>query len=83
LVQIRFDQGWGGQISLSILERGGELGQFIANDFVAQLNAFITNEDRRSRNEFFDLMLTLAAKRAIEGFFSGIAFFLGHEVFLN
>jgi len=28
-------------------------------------------------------MLTFATKGAVEGFFSGIAFFLGHEEFLK
>src|SRR5262245_22479825 len=38
----------------------------ILNDIVAQLNAFITDENRWSRDEAPDLMLALAAERAIE-----------------
>jgi hypothetical protein len=50
--------------------RLGPLLDLFPDDIVAQLNAFVTNEHGRPRNQLTDLMLTLAAKRAIQEFFA-------------
>jgi hypothetical protein len=42
--------------------------ELFANDVVAQLDAFIADEHRRSGNEFAYLVLALAAERAIQQF---------------
>ncbi len=44
----------------------------LADDVHAQLDALIADEDRRSRDKLANLMLALAAERAVEGIF-GIA----------
>jgi len=58
-------------------------GLLVADDFVAQVDAFVADEDRRAGNEFLDLVLTLAAKRAIQGLFGGRAFFSAMELRLE
>ena len=76
-VQIGLDIGGGGQVCaarLVCIERG----LLVADDFVAQVNALIADEHRRPGDQFLDFMLALAAKRAIQGFFAGRAFFFGH-----
>ena len=40
--------------------------RFLADDVVAQLDAFVADEDGRPRNELADLVLRLTAKRAVE-----------------
>jgi hypothetical protein len=52
---------------------------FIANDFVAQVDTFITDEHRRAGNQFFNLMLALAAKRAIQQLFAVRTFLVRHR----
>ena len=39
---------------------------FFTNNVVAKLNAFIANKNRRSSNEFSDLMLALSTKGAVQ-----------------
>jgi hypothetical protein len=39
---------------------------FFADDIHAQLDAFIADEHRRTRDKLADLMLAFAAERAIE-----------------
>ena len=68
-VQGRFDLSRGGQIAAGIF---GEIvsRQLIANDFIAQVNAFVTDKHGRTRNEFFNLVLALSAEGAVERFFA-------------
>ena len=42
--------------------------ELLANDVVAQLDAFITNEYRRTRNQLANFVLGLAAKRTVKEF---------------
>jgi hypothetical protein len=44
----------------------GALVEFLANDVVAQLYAFVTNEYRWAGNQLADFMLTLTAERAVK-----------------
>jgi hypothetical protein len=44
----------------------GGLG-LLADDIIAQLDAFIADEDGRSGDELANLMLRFAAERAVEG----------------
>jgi len=59
------------------------LGDFIADDVIAQVNAFVANEHRRAGNQLLDLVLALAAERAVQVFFGAGAFFVGHEMALE
>jgi hypothetical protein len=52
-------------------------GDFVANDIVAQLDAFITDEHRRPGDQLLHFMLALAAKRAVEKLF-GATFLFRH-----
>ena len=52
--------------------------QFVTDDVVAQVDAFIADEHRRAGDQFFHLVLALAAKRAVERLFAGSGFFVGH-----
>ncbi len=54
--------------------------QFVANDLVAQLDAFVADKHRRTGNQLLHLVLALAAEGAIKRFLAGCAFFLGHEI---
>jgi hypothetical protein len=58
-------------------------GQLVTDDFGAQVDAFVADEDRGSGDEFLDLVLALAAKGAVKRFLAGRAFFLGHGVCLS
>jgi len=78
LVKASFYFTWERQLRLGSFGIGFGAGNFIANDVVAQFYAFITDENRRTCNEFFDLVLTLAAKGAIQNFLAGRTFFFGH-----
>ena len=42
--------------------------ELFANDVITELDAFITNEYGRARNQLADFVLALAAKRTIEEF---------------
>ena len=53
-------------------------GQFVADDVVAEVDALVADEHRRPSDQLLDLVLTLSAERAEEGFFLGSAFFIGH-----
>jgi hypothetical protein len=52
------------------------LFQFLANDVVAKLDAFIADEDLGTGDQTLDFMLALAAERAIQKFF--VAVFISH-----
>src|SRR6516164_4475678 len=51
----------------------------LANDILAQLNAFIADEHRRPRDELTHLVLALTAERAIERILGIAACDLGHS----
>ena len=51
----------------------------LADDVHAELDALVANEHRRARNQLADLVLALAAKRAVEGVL-GVAAGLAHAV---
>jgi hypothetical protein len=53
---------------------------FLADDVVAQLDALVADEHRRAGDQLLDLVLALAAERAIERFLAGRALFFGHGV---
>src|SRR6185369_6599172 len=53
-------------------------GQFIANDLVAQVDAFVADEHRGAGDELLDLVLALPAERAVKRFLAGRAFLVGH-----
>ena len=67
VVEVEFDVQRGGQAFFGTL-RQVDRRQLISNDVVAQINAFIANKDRWAGDEFFDLVLTLTAERAVEIF---------------
>jgi hypothetical protein len=67
IVQIGLDFCGRGQIALGTVFDFVNR-QLVADDFVTQVNAFVTNKDRRACDEFFDLVLALAAKRAVQRF---------------
>src|SRR5690349_6248155 len=49
---------------------GGRLGSFVVmNDLIAYINALITNINAGSGDQFSNIVLRLAAKRAAEQFF--------------
>jgi len=54
-------------------------GGFVPDDFVAQVDTFIADEDRGAGNQFLDLMLALAAKRAVQQLFASRAFLVRHN----
>ena len=54
-------------------------GGFVPDDFIAQVDTFIADEDRRAGNQFFDLMLALAAERAVQQLFASRAFLVRHN----
>ncbi|MNT20473.1 hypothetical protein D3C72_1557830 [compost metagenome] len=43
----------------------------VANDLIAQVDAFVANEHRRAGNQLLDLMLALAAEGAVQKLFAG------------
>ena len=47
----------------------------IADDVVAEVDAFVADEDRGAGNEFLDLMLALAAEGTVEKLLSRPLFF--------
>jgi hypothetical protein len=53
------------------------LAYFFFNDLIAQVDAFITDVDTRSCDEFLDLLLGLATKGALQKF--SCVTKLGHE----
>jgi hypothetical protein len=54
---------------------GAVLGlRLFADDVVAQLDAFIADEHRRTGNQFADLVLALAAERAVQELFTADLF---------
>ena len=55
---------WCRQATIALL--GRQIGQLFLNDVGAKVNALIANEYRRTCNEFFDLVLALTAKRAVQ-----------------
>jgi len=56
---------------------------FFCNDIVTEINALVANKDRRTRNQFADLMLALTAKRAVEQLAVVFLVFLIAHVFTN
>jgi hypothetical protein len=44
------------------------VGEFLLDDLIAQLNAFVTDVHTGAGNEFLDLLLGLAAERALQQF---------------
>src|SRR5262245_40611230 len=52
----------------------------LADDVHAQFDAFIADEDRRSRDQLADLVLALAAERAVEGVLGVARANLAHSI---
>jgi hypothetical protein len=50
-------------------------GDLLADDVVAQLDALIADEHRRARDQLLDLVLALAAERAVKKLLSAGLFF--------
>src|SRR3954447_7465156 len=67
IVENLADLGWGRNSVTCLDERG--LG-FFANDIVAKLDALIADEDGWAGNQLPDLVLRLAAERAVKGAFA-------------
>jgi hypothetical protein len=42
---------------------------FLADDIVTEVHALVTDKNRRARDQFSDLVLTFAAKRAVKQLF--------------
>ena len=81
VIEIGFDFSGCGQVVAVFFVFGSlQTGQLITDDFVAQVNALIANEDRGACNEFLDFVLALTAESAVERFFARSAFFINHEV---
>ena len=55
-----------GRLGQVAARTGGLFLQFLANDVVAQLDAFVADEHRRARDELAYLVLALAAERAVQ-----------------
>ena len=55
-----------------------DLGQLVADDVVTQVDAFVANKHRGACNQFFDLVLAFATKRAEQVFLGGACFFIRH-----
>ena len=77
VVQVGLELGRRGQLVTRGLDRLHP-GEFVPDDVVAQVDAFVADEHRRPGDELLDLVLALAAERAVEGFFAAGAFFVGH-----
>jgi hypothetical protein len=61
--------------------RCGVRGHFLADDVVAQVDALVADEHRRAGDQLLDLVLALAAERAVKRFLAGRrALFIGHCV---
>lgn len=78
VVEIAFDLGGGRQARARIGVHAGLLDLFM-HDFIAQVNAFITDEYRWPCNELFHFMLAFAAKRTVKRFFARRVFLLSHS----
>ena len=52
---------------------------FLADDVVAQINAFIAHEHRRTRDQLADFMLAFVAKRAMQNLATGRSFLFCHS----
>src|SRR3546814_9221500 len=64
----------------AVLARGDAALDLFADDVVAQLDAFVADEDGRARNQLADLVLRLAAERTVEGALAVGARELGHKI---
>src|SRR5215470_3546709 len=62
LEEFAYFDGLGQLVKLDVVG----VGQFLFDDLVAQVNAFIADIDAGARNELFNLLLTLAAERALQ-----------------
>ena len=70
VVEVGFDVQRSRQALFGAISQGGGGGQLIAHDVVAQINAFVANEYRRTCDQLFDLVLAFAAKGAEQVFLS-------------
>ena len=77
VIQVGLDFGRRGQVATAFAV-AGDRRNFVPDDFVAQVNAFVADEHRRTGNEFFNFVLALATERAIQVLFARSAFFFGH-----
>ncbi len=64
------DLVWRGELAL-VGARGLGGGTFLADDVVAKLDALVADEHRRAGDQLPDLVLALAAKRAVEQLVAG------------
>ena len=77
VVKVGFDFCWRWQIT-ALLLGSIQAWQLVTDDFIAQVNALVANENRRPCDEFFDFVLALTAEGAVERFFARSAFFINH-----
>ena len=63
------------QVGLGARDRF-DVRSFIADDVVAQVDAFIADEHGRSCDQLFDFVLALSTERAVQQFFAAGGFFL-------
>ncbi len=83
VVQVALEFCGRGERIVSFAVHRFQVGQFVANDVIAQVNAFVANEHGGTGDQLLDFMLAFAAKRAIQCFFGGRAFFVGHQFVLS
>ena len=78
LVEARLDLARDRQVGLRRLRIGRIDRHLVADDVVAELDALVADEHRRAGDQLLDLVLALAAERAVENLLARGTFFLGH-----
>src|SRR6185369_2777181 len=78
LVEARLDLARDRQVRLRRPGVAGLDRDLVPDDVVAQLDALVADEDRRAGDQLLDLVLALAAERAVQNLLARGTFFLGH-----